>query len=56
MRVECEVTNLSPTQLRKARETTPGMQLLELSLAQAERPEMMEVAAAFDLDPSMALR
>jgi hypothetical protein len=47
----------TPTfQLRKARETTPGMQLLELSLAQQERPELMEVAGAYAVDPASALR
>ena len=32
------------------------MQLLELSLAQQERPEVMEVAQAYDVNPAMALR
>lgn len=32
------------------------MQLLELSLAQQERPEVMEVAQAYDANPAMALR
>lgn len=32
------------------------MQLLELSLAQQERPDVMEMAAANGVDPTLALR